>query len=149
MLDRLKAIFAGETPSPENENGDEVSLALTALMLEAARADEQQTATETALIQRALTEGFGLTPAAATALISRAGRRQADSVDLHQFTRVAKTLPHAEKIAFVETLWRIVLSDDARDPYEDAVIRRIASLIYVSDPESGAARLRVEAARAG
>lgn len=151
MLGRLKDAFLSAVERKDGgggvaqQNERELAIAMTALMIEAARADEVQTDIETDLIRRALTDGFDLSTTDAERLFAEAARRQADAVDLHQFTKLAKGLPHDEKIAFVEGLWRIVLSNDDRDPYEEAVIRRICSLIYVSDIDSGAARQRVAA----
>jgi uncharacterized tellurite resistance protein B-like protein len=47
----------------------------------------------------------------------------------------------------LEALWTVVLTDGERDPHEDALMRKLAPLIAVSDRESAEARRRVEAAR--
>ncbi|MEZ5983946.1 MAG: TerB family tellurite resistance protein [Parvularculaceae bacterium] len=120
-------------------------MAVAALLVEAARADEQYT-DEKALIDAALCEQFALSTDDAAALRGKAEAAQAEAMDLHQFTKVAKNMPASEKIALVERLWIIVLSDGTRDPHEDTLVRSVCGLIYVSDPESGAARQRAQAA---
>lgn len=147
MLDKLKSLFAGGKPQ-EKEEAD-APLAFAALLVEAARADELYEAREIRIIDRALMDQFGVDADAAAALRARGEEAQSAANDIQQFTRVVKTLPQDEKAAFVERLWRIVLSDGERDAFEDALIRRVCGLIYVSDPESGAARQRAEAAIAG
>ncbi|MEM6537118.1 MAG: TerB family tellurite resistance protein [Pseudomonadota bacterium] len=146
MLDRLKSLFEKSASSDEHSDVDPLPLSLAALMIEAAKADQVQTQQETALIKKYLLDGLGLEETAADPLLIAAAKAQEDAVDLHQFTKHVKTLSAGEKGEFIEMLWKVVLSDDDRDPYEDAVIRRIASLIYVSDLDSGAARQRAEAA---
>ncbi|MEO1014911.1 MAG: TerB family tellurite resistance protein [Pseudomonadota bacterium] len=146
MFDQIKAIFSGPREAADAVGeGEETAVALAALMLEAAKADEVRTGDEDALIRRVLIEAFDVADADADALLAEAEKRQSAANDLHQFTKLAKALPDEDRIAFIEALWSIALSDDVRDPYEEAVIRRICGLIYVSDVDSGAARRRVEA----
>lgn len=144
MFDRLRRLFAA--PARPAAEDDDLPLAVAALLVEAARADEQYEDRERALIDHALAARFELSPADAAALRARGEVAQAGAADLHRFTKIAKSMPADMKIGLVESLWRIVLSDAARDPHEDALIRRVCGLIYVSDPDSGAARRRVEAA---
>ena len=40
-------------------------------------------------------------------------------------------------------LWEVAYADGVLDPLEDALLRRVAGLIDVSDHERGTARLRV------
>lgn len=144
MFGRLKALLAGE--KPEKRQAVPTELAVAALLVEAARADETYTDLERTLIGRALAARFSLDAAATDALLAAGEAAQADALDLHRFTRVAKAMAAQEKLALIEHLWTIILSDGTRDPHEDALVRRVCGLIYVSDPESGAARAR--AARA-
>ena len=142
MFDKLfsrKKKDAGD-PAPE----DEIRLAVAALLVEAARADEHYDDREKRLIDGFLTAEFELSAEDAAGLRTQGEEAQAGALDIQRFTRIAKQLPAERKIAFVERLWEIVLSDAVRDPYEDALIRRICGLIYVEDRESGAARARVE-----
>lgn len=144
MLDKLRSLLAG--PARPREAAPDLALAVAALLVEAARADEVYDDREKEIIDAALAEQFGLAPGEAAALRARAEEAQAQANDLHKFTKIAKTMDAAHKIQLVERLWRIVLSDSRRDPHEDSLIRRVCSLIYVADPESGAARHRAERA---
>jgi uncharacterized tellurite resistance protein B-like protein len=40
-------------------------------------------------------------------------------------------------------LWEVAYADGVLDPYEDALIRKVAGLVYVTDQERGFARKRV------
>ncbi|MEX0645358.1 MAG: TerB family tellurite resistance protein [Parvularculaceae bacterium] len=140
MLERIRAFF-GRNAAPE-KRPDSARLAVAALLVEAARADEHYDEREKRLIDASLVDFFGVTDDEATALRAEAETAQNAANDLHRFTKIAKALAAADKVRLVEILWTIVLSDDRRDPHEDAMIRRVCGLIYVSDPESGAARRR-------
>lgn len=142
MLSKLAALF--RKPQQDAAPAQDVPLAVAVLLVEAARVDEIYDVREQSIIDAALTSKFGLDAAQAAALRARAETAQAEANDLHRYTRLAKTMSADEKLRFIEAMWRIALSDGARDPYEDALIRRLCGLIYVSDQESGAARRRVE-----
>jgi uncharacterized tellurite resistance protein B-like protein len=130
---------------PETSSADPLQLALAALFVEAARADEQFDDDERALISKALQDRFAISEADATSLCREAETAQENATDIQRFTRIAKEMPHDEKLSFIETLWEIVLSDGLRDPFEDTLIRRVCGLIYVDDRASGEARGRAEA----
>ncbi len=143
MLKKILSVFQSSSATVEAGRDDTLPLALSALLVEAARADDQYEQHEALLITGILAAQFHLTQEAALALRVDGETAQAEANDIHRFTKIAKTMPPAEKIAFVERLWEVVLSDGERDPHEDALIRRVCGLIYVGDPESGAARSRV------
>ena len=66
-----------------------------------------------------------------------------------RFTRLIKDLvPYEERIGVVESLWKVVLSDDQRTDDENAFLRLVVSLIGVADRDSGLARQRVATAQA-
>lgn len=124
---------------------DPLQLAVSALLVEAACADENYEEREKAIIDKTLGAKFSLSPTEAAALRVKGETAQANALDIQRFTRIAKEMTEGEKISFIEELWEIVLSDGERDPFEDTLIRRICGLIYVDDRDSGAARARVEA----
>ncbi len=146
-LEKLRAIF--NRPETPVAPADPARLAVAALLVEAARADDVYTDREKRLIDIALGDFFSVPSEGAAALRAKAEEAQAEAADLHRFTRVAKALSPADKIRLVQSLWMIVLSDNRRDPHEDAMIRRVCGLIYVSDPESAAARQRAAAVLGG
>ena len=124
---------------------DPLQLAVSALLVEAACADENYEEREKAIIDKTLGAKFSLSPTEAAALRVKGETAQSNALDIQRFTRIAKEMTEGEKISFIEELWEIVLSDGERDPFEDTLIRRICGLIYVDDRDSGAARARVEA----
>ena len=144
MFKNLREIFSGKDDSAASNENDDATVAVAALLVEAATADDDYTVKEKALIDRILVSEFGVEAHKASETRSVAERKQAEANDLHQFTKPVKALTPQAKISLIEGLWRIILSDEKRDPWEDALVRRVAGLLYVSDVESGAARLRVQ-----
>jgi uncharacterized tellurite resistance protein B-like protein len=146
MLDFLKKLL--DEPDSAEASPREPVEAVAALMVEAARADGDFDPGERETIERFLGGLFGLDAAAARAALARGEAAQAGAGDLVQFTRVVKTgLSQEERIAMLEALWSVVFADGARDPHEDALMRKLAPLIATTDRESAEARRRVLAAR--
>lgn len=126
------------------EAGD-ARLALAALMVRVARADDLFDSGERAAILRRLQARHNLSPAAATDLLAEAERLEAEAPDTVRFTRALKAaVPYDERMALIEALWSIVLEDGERDPGEDALMRQIAPLLGVTDKDSGIARRRAQ-----
>ena len=143
MFDKL---FGRKSAKPEAvSETDPLQLAVAALLVEAACADEDYEEREKAIIDKTLGAKFSLSTTEAAALRLQGETAQAGALDIQRFTRIAKEMTEGEKISFIEELWEIVLSDGERDPFEDTLIRRICGLIYVDDRDSGAARARAEA----
>lgn len=142
MLDFLRKI-AGAPQAPRPEPGAEEAVA--ALLVEAARSDADYTPAEAAAIERFLAHMFGLTAEAASSARAKGEAAQRDAADLVRFTRVLKgEMDQAERGRLMEALWRVVLSDAVRDPHEDALMRKLAPLLALSDRESAEARRRAE-----
>lgn len=120
---------------------------MAALLIEAARADGVYDPDEHRLVLELVGRLCGLSPDGAEALHDRAAIVQETAPDVVRFTRVIKTaLSENERIAFIETLWSVVLADSRRDANENALLRRLAPLLAVSDFDSAKARQRAIAA---
>ena len=122
----------------------EAQTAAAALMVEAARLDGNFGDLERDRIRRLLVERFSLTPWVAGELLAGAERTATESVAWQGFTRAIKDeLPPEERIGVIEMLWEVVYADGQLHDYEASLLRRVAGLLYVSDRDSGDARLRV------
>ena len=70
---------------------------------------------------------------------------EAEAPDTVRFTRAIKdAVAYEDRVAVIEALWQVVLADGTRAEEEDALLRLVASLLGVSDPDSARARQRVE-----
>ena len=99
-------------------------------------------------IDRALSERFGLSPSAATALRGEGEALEAGAADTVRFTKVLKdAVPLDDRAELMQTLWSVVLADGVRAAEEDQAMRIVASLLGLTDRQSGQARQRAEARR--
>jgi uncharacterized tellurite resistance protein B-like protein len=142
MIDILRSLIAQPEPTRQEPGAIE---SVAALLVEAARADADYTDEERRGIERFLAHLFQLSPEEARGAREKGEAAQDGAADVVRFTRVVKTrLDERERAALIEALWRVVLSDGRRDPHEDALLRKLAPLIAVSDHDSAAARRRAQ-----
>ena len=141
MIDVFKSLFRPDA-GPRHEVPPQIAVA--ALLVDAARADGVYAPEERDAVGKLLGSIFALSPEDARALRAQGEAAQADAPDIVRFTRVIKfALEEEQRIQLIEALWSVVLVDEQRDPNEDALLRRLAPLIAVSDHDSAGARHRV------
>jgi uncharacterized tellurite resistance protein B-like protein len=134
------------TPAPLNDT--DARLALAALLVRVAKADDQYDAREAERITTVLMERYELDASAALALRADAETLEAEAPDTVRFTRAIKdATPYEERAAVVESLWSVVLADDVRDDDEDALLRMVSNLLGVADQDSALARQRASKAK--
>ena len=144
MLDRLKSMFSSDGAPAVAHGPDELQLAAAALLVEAARMDDEYDADERALIASLLRERFDLDDADTVALLEAADAATEDLVEVYGFARRVKdAFAPEERVQMIEMLWEVVCADGEIHDHEANLLRRVAGLIYVSDKESGEARKRV------
>ncbi|TDK43134.1 TerB family tellurite resistance protein [Antarcticimicrobium luteum] len=128
-------------PDPDPLTEDDARLALTALLVRIARADNDYAGSERDRIDRVTAARYGLSPFEATALRGRAETLEAEAPDTVRFTRAIKdAVPYDARRAVVEAAWSVVLADGERAQEEDALLRLVANLLGVNDRDSALAR---------
>jgi len=143
MIDRVLDFLTGRAPPTVGGGGDDLALAVAALLIEAARMDDDFDAAERATIERLLAARFELAPAAVQALVDEAEATVRHSTQFFPFTQqICRQLDPEARVRIIEMLWEVAYADGVLDAQEDMLLRRIAGLIYVSDGERGAARKR-------
>jgi uncharacterized tellurite resistance protein B-like protein len=143
MIDNVRAWISGGRPDNRGRQ-NEVQLALTALLIEAAYSDDHFDQAERAIIAGLLENRFILSLSDARALLAAGEAAATESAELFHFTRIInERLSPADRIGLVEMLWEVAYADGVLDEYEDSLLRRVGGLIYVPDRERGTARQRV------
>jgi len=143
MIDRLLAKLCGERKAPSGGK-DELSIAVAALLLEAAKIDASFDDVERERVLALVERRFGLSPADAAGLVAKAEKEVERSAQLFGFVRsVNENFSLEKKIELIDMLWEVAYADGVLDPLEDALLRRIGGLIDVPDRERGASRIRV------
>jgi uncharacterized tellurite resistance protein B-like protein len=131
-------------PDPALLPDGDARLALTALLVRIARADNVYDPSERALIDQITIERYGLDAGQADALRTDAEVLESEAPDTVRFTRAIKdAVAYDERLRVIEALWRVVLADGTRAKEEDALLRLVANLLGISDKDSALARQRV------
>jgi len=103
---------------------------IAALLIHAAKIDENYEDKEKEIIKKTLIE-LGAASSDIDSLISDALVIEENSNQILNFTKEIKNAPESDKIRIVESLWKIIYSDDSADMYETNLMRRIAGLLYI------------------
>lgn len=148
MLSDIKKFFEDKLLDKE-ENGNGVAqgieYATAALMIELAKADFEQDDIERQLIIAMLRDTFDIDGDHLEALMAAADTASAEASDLFQFTSLINDhYDNVQKIALLESLWRVAFADGRLDKYEEQFIRRIAGLINLPPSEFTKTKLRIK-----
>tara|TARA_B110000285_G_scaffold85036_1_gene97530 strand:- start:41 stop:469 length:429 start_codon:yes stop_codon:yes gene_type:complete len=118
----------------KNEMNDNYSYSkIAALLIHTAKIDESYEDKEKDIIKKTLIE-LGAESSNIDKLISEAVIIEKNSNQILDFTREVKNAPDSDKIKIIESLWKIIYSDDNADMYETNLMRRLAGLLYL-DPK--------------
>ena len=102
-----------------------------ALLIYAAKIDENYTEHEEEIIKKTLLE-LG------------AKKVEENSNQILDFTKEVKNLPESDKIKIIEALWFIIYSNDDADIYETNLMRRLAGLLYIDSAAMGDIKDRIK-----
>jgi len=132
MIQTIKKFLHAPTASSANTGEHDISVAVTALMVEVMMMDGRLDDAEHDEIAAMLQQRFALSDTDADKLIDQAATAADRAHDLYQFTsRIIKEYPIAERTSIICELWRVAMADGHVDVYEEQLIRKIADLIGV------------------
>jgi len=107
-----------------------------ALLIHAAKIDENYTDKEEEIIKKAIKE-LGVEDKNISKTIQEAKIIEENSNQILDFTKEVKSLPEQEKIKIIEALWSIIYSNKDADIYETNLMRRLTGLIYIDNKTMG------------
>ena len=116
---------------------------IAALLIHVAKIDENYEDKEKKIIKKTLIE-LGAASSNVDKLISDALIIEENSNQILNFTKEVKNAPESDKIRIVESLWKIIYSDDNVDIYEASLMRRLAGLLYIDDNTMGNLKKKVK-----
>ena len=117
-----------------NENDDLTKIA--ALLIHAAKIDENFSISEEKIIKKALLE-IGADKDNIEKILTDGRKIEENSNQILDFTKEVKNMDEQNKIKIVETLWRIIYSNDEADIYETSLMRRLTGLLYIDSKLMG------------
>ncbi|MDB4083586.1 TerB family tellurite resistance protein [Candidatus Pelagibacter sp.] len=124
-------------------NNDKSYSNIAALLIHVAKIDENYEDKEKEIIRKTLIE-LGATISSIDKLIADASVIEENSNQILNFTREIKNAPESDKIRIVESLWKIIYSDDNADMYETNLMRRLAGLLYIDAKTMGDLKQKVK-----
>ena len=127
----------------KKEDSDNKNILVAALLIHAAKIDENYTDAEKRIIKQALMKLNNISSDQTMKLIKLAEKKEEESHQIVEFTKEIKKYSMEFRLKIIEVIWKIVYSDGTSDDYESNLIRRICGLLYVSDKDSGEIKLKV------
>jgi len=107
-----------------------------ALLIHAAKIDENYTKNEEEIIKKTLLE-LGAKKDTVTQTIKDAISVEENSNQILDFTKEVKNLSETDKIKIIEAMWSIIYSNNEADIYETNLMRRLAGLLYIDSKTMG------------
>ena len=107
-----------------------------ALLIHAAKIDENYTEKEEEIIKKTLLE-LGANKETINQTIKEAKSIEENSNQILDFTREVKNLSENDKIKIIEAMWSIIFSNNEADIYETNLMRRLAGLLYIDSKTMG------------
>ena len=129
----------------KNNNKTEANflIKVCALLIHAAKIDENYTENEETIIKKTLIE-LGSSKEDLTKTIVDAKVIEENSNQILDFTKEVKNLPKQDKIKIVEALWSIIYSNKDADMYETNLMRRLGGLLYIDNKTMGDIKERIK-----
>ncbi len=124
--------FKQEEESKENK----FLIKVCALLIHAAKIDENYTAREEEIIKKTILE-LGIKQENISSTIKKAKIMEQNSNQILDFTKEVKNLSDKDKIKIIEALWLIIYSNNDADLYETNLMRRLAGLLYIDSKTMG------------
>ena len=121
---------------PERNNKNDDLSKVAALLIHAAKIDENFTTEEEKIIEKALLN-LGASKQNVKEIIIESKIIEENANQILEFTKEVKSMEENKKIQIIETLWRIIYSNKDADIYETNLMRRLAGLLYIDNKTMG------------
>jgi uncharacterized tellurite resistance protein B-like protein len=145
MFNSITSMFKQLIEGDDLSNNKSISpnLAIAALLCEVSKADyqveEEEEKAKLSLIERLL----GLDETESKTLLVQAQEQTKNSASLYDFTSSLRELSQEKRFDLIKAMWEVANADGVIDPLEDAVIRKVAELLYVDHSEFIRAKIQV------
>ena len=128
----------------KKESSNNKNILVTALLIHAAKIDENYTEIEKKIIKKAIMNLNEISINEAEEILKLAEKKEEESNQIVEFTKEIKKYSMDFRLKIIEIIWKIVYSDGTSDNYESNLIRRICGLLYISDIDNGIIKKKVQ-----
>tara|TARA_B100001059_G_scaffold205707_1_gene215949 strand:- start:93 stop:503 length:411 start_codon:yes stop_codon:yes gene_type:complete len=125
-----------------NEKNDNL-VKITALLIHAAKIDENYSVKEREIIKEAILK-LGANSEEIKTIMAEGEKMEENSNQILEFTQEIKRKTEDEKIKIIETLWKIIYSNKEADIYETSLMRRLTGLLYIDSKTVGNIKDRIK-----
>ena len=119
----------------DNKNDNEFAK-VAALLIHTARIDENFSKKEENIIKKTILD-LGAKEKDVDKIMSQGKEIENNSNQILDFTKKVKNMNENDKIKIIESLWRIIYSNEEADIYETNLMRRLAGLLYIDNKIMG------------
>ena len=126
----------------KKENKDINLIKVAALLIHVAKIDENFSEIEEKIIKKTLIE-MGAEKDALLSILKDANKIEENSNQILEFTKEVKSMNEINKIKILETLWKIIYSNNEADMYETTLMRRLEGLLYIDNKTMGNIKQRI------
>ena len=116
---------------------------ITALLIHAAKIDENYSEEEEEIIKKTLIK-LGVENSQLKNILRDAQKIEEDSNQILLFTKEVKNMSDEKKIQIIEALWKIIYSNKEADMYETSLMRRLGGLLYIDSKTMGAIKDKIK-----
>ena len=135
--------FLKKTKNSTGDNKNNDLIKIIALLIHAAKIDENYSEVEKKIIFN-FAINFSKKPKEEVLnIIKKSEEHEKSSNQILEYTRSVKKMDLKLKTLVIETLWKIILSDNKSGQYESNLMRRICGLLYLPDKLSGEIKLNI------
>tara|TARA_B100001750_G_C15492768_1_gene592289 strand:- start:23 stop:460 length:438 start_codon:yes stop_codon:yes gene_type:complete len=135
--------FLKKTKSSTDDNKNNDLIKIIALLIHAAKVDENYSEVEKKIIFNFVINFSKKPKEEVLNIIKKSEEHEENSNQILEYTRSVKKMDLKLKILVIETLWKIILSDNKSGQYESNLMRRICGLLYLPDKLSGEIKLNI------
>ena len=125
------------------EDKDDNFIKVSALLIHAAKIDENYSLKEEEIIRKTLLE-IGANTNDLNKIIEKGKQAEENSNQILTFTKEVKSMEEKKKIKIIEALWTIIYSNNEADIYETGLMRRLAGLLYIDSKIMGDIKERIK-----
>tara|TARA_B100000989_G_scaffold244237_1_gene191311 strand:- start:104 stop:514 length:411 start_codon:yes stop_codon:yes gene_type:complete len=127
----------------KNNNINDDLSKVAALLIHAAKIDQNYSTIEEEIIKKTLIE-IGANNENVKKIIDNGKKIEENSNQILDFTKEVKNMEEENKIKIVETLWKIIYSNNDADIYETNLMRRLTGLLYIDSKLMGDIKQRIK-----
>ena len=119
-----------------SKNNDKNLINVAALLIHAAKIDLDYSTKEENIIEQTMLK-IGAKKENIKEIIQKGKVVENNSNQILEFTKEVKNMSNENKIKIIESLWKIIYSNNEADIYESNLMRRLAGLLYIDSKLMG------------